>query len=250
MPIDVVGGTSIEAVMAALCAQGFTHDERVERSVTAFTRSGRLIRPTLPLIALSSGRRVDRLLADHLGAAPIEDLPRRFFCVSANLTRAEEVVHERGALWRAVRASLSLPGLLPPVYADGDLLVDGAVLDNVPAGVMRARIGSGSVVAVDLLPEVESATAAPFDLGLSGWLIGQSHLILWITRGAGAGGYCPVRRARSSRRMVSSWRRTLAATASRPWRSWSIWTARPVRVLASWLRARCSSTTARRSSRR
>ena len=82
------------------------------------------------------------------------------------------------------------------------------------------------------------------------WLTGQSRLILWITRGR-AGSYClGSRRARSRRRMVSSWRRTLAARASRLRRSWSIWTVRPVRVLASWPRVRCSSMTARRSARR
>jgi predicted acylesterase/phospholipase RssA len=116
------------------------------------------------LFLLPSGRKL-------LGSAPIEDLPRRFFCVSANLTRAEEVVHERGVLWRAVRASLSLPGIFPPVYADGDLLVDGAALDNVPVEAMRARIGSGTVVAVDLDPKVEPMTAAPFGPGLSGWRV-------------------------------------------------------------------------------
>jgi predicted acylesterase/phospholipase RssA/CRP-like cAMP-binding protein len=171
VPIDVVGGTSIGAVMGALCAQDLTDAERVERSVTAFTRSGRLVIPTLPLIALSSGRRVDQLLAEHVGCSPIEDLPRHFYCVSANLTRAEEVIHERGVLWHAVRASLSLPGVFPPVYADGDLLVDGAALDNVPVDVMRARIGSGTVVAVDLFPEVEPVIAAPFGSGLSGWRV-------------------------------------------------------------------------------
>jgi len=64
----------------------------------------------------------------------------------------------------------------PPAYADGDLLVDGAVLDNVPVEVMRGRIGSGSVVAVDLFPEVELVTAAPFDLGLSGWRVLRHRL--------------------------------------------------------------------------
>ena len=171
VPVDIVGGTSIGAVMGALCAQGLTDAQRVNRAVTAFARSGRLISPTLPLVALSSGRRVDRLLAEHLGPGVIEDLPVRFFCVSANLTRAEEVIHERGVLWRAVRASLSLPGIFPPIYADGDLLIDGAALDNVPVEVMRARVGSGSVIAVDLFPNVEPVTAAPFDSGLSGWQV-------------------------------------------------------------------------------
>jgi len=108
VPVDVIGGTSIGAVMGALYAQGLPHAERVQRALRAFTRSGSLVSPTLPLVALSSGTRVDKLLADHFGSTSIENLPLRFFCVSANLTRAEEVVHERGQLWQAVRASLSL----------------------------------------------------------------------------------------------------------------------------------------------
>jgi predicted acylesterase/phospholipase RssA/CRP-like cAMP-binding protein len=171
VPIDVVGGTSIGAVMGALCAQGLGDADRVERAIRAFARSGRLVSPTLPLIALSSGRRVDQLLAEHLGTTLIEDLPLRFFCISANLTRAEEVIHERGPLWPAVRASLSLPGIFPPVYVGGELLVDGAALDNVPVEVMRERVGSGSIVAVDLTPEVELLTTAPFGPGLSGWRV-------------------------------------------------------------------------------
>jgi hypothetical protein len=152
VPVDVVGGTSIGAVMGALCAQGLPHAERVERALRAFTRSGPLMSPTLPLVALSSGKRVDRLLAEHFGGTSIENLPVRFFCVSANLTRAEEVIHERGELWRAIRASLSLPGIFPPVYYDGDLLVDGGALDNVPTEQMRARVGGGTVIAVDISP--------------------------------------------------------------------------------------------------
>lgn len=169
VPVDVVGGTSMGAIMGALCAQGLSAAEQLDRVVATFTRIGPFIRPTLPLIALSSDRRLNRILVEGIGAAAIEDLPRRFFCVSANLTRAEEVIHDRGVLWRAVRASLSLPGIFPPVYADGDLLVDGAALDSVPADIMRARIGSGSVVAVDVVPDVEPVTSAPFDIGLSAW---------------------------------------------------------------------------------
>jgi predicted acylesterase/phospholipase RssA/CRP-like cAMP-binding protein len=171
VPIDVVGGTSIGALMGAVCAQELDDAERVERVTTAFTRSGRLLRPTLPLLALSSGRRVDRLLAEHVGATPIEDLPRRFFCISANLNRAEEVIHERGPLWPAVRASLSLPGIFPPVYADGELLIDGAAMNNVPVEVMRERVGSGCIIAVDVTPEVEPLGTVPFGPGLSGWRI-------------------------------------------------------------------------------
>ena len=171
VPIDVVGGTSIGAIMGALCAQGLDHAERVRRLREIVRDGRRAFRPTLPLVAWSSGRRADRLLAEHLGPAPIEDLPLRFFCVSANLTRAEEVIHERGPLWPGVRASLSLPGIFPPVYAAGDLLIDGGALDNVPVGVMRGRIGNGCIVAVDVSPEVEPLTVTPFEGGMSGWRV-------------------------------------------------------------------------------
>jgi NTE family protein len=168
VPVDVVGGTSIGAIVGALCALGLDDEARV----SALTHQvGRLVTFTLPLVAVSSGRRVDRLLADRLGAVPIEDLPRRFFCVSASLTRAEEVIHASGPLWPAVRASASLPGIFPPVYADGDLLVDGATLNNVPVDVMRGLVGGGRVVAVDLTPRVETLTVAPFRPGLSGWRV-------------------------------------------------------------------------------
>jgi predicted acylesterase/phospholipase RssA/CRP-like cAMP-binding protein len=171
VPIDVVGGTSMGAVMAALLALGMDDAERVQRVTAMASRGRRLLRPTLPLLALSSGRNVDRMLAEHLGSAPVEDLPLQFFCVSANLNRAEAVVHERGPLWLAVRASMALPGIYPPVYNAGELLIDGGALNNVPADVMRQRVGHGSIVAVDVSPEVVRLTAAPFETTLSGWRV-------------------------------------------------------------------------------
>jgi predicted acylesterase/phospholipase RssA/CRP-like cAMP-binding protein len=171
VPIDVVGGTSIGAIMAALCARGLDDAERVQ-AVTDIARTGRrLVTPTLPLIAFSAGRRVDRILTEHLTAVPIEDLPLRFFCVSASLTRAEAVTHESGPLWPAVRASLALPGIYPPIYAAGDLLIDGAAVNNLPVDVMRKRIGSGHVIAVDVSSEVEPLAVVPYGPGLSGWRV-------------------------------------------------------------------------------
>jgi NTE family protein len=161
VPIDVVGGTSIGAIMAALCARGLPDSDRVRRVMHIARTGRRLVTPTLPLIALSAGRRVDQILAEHLTSVPIEDLPLGFFCVSASLTRAEAVIHERGPLWTAVRASLALPGIYPPVYADGDMLIDGGAVDNLPVDVMRDRVGAGSIIAVDVTSETEPLTVAP-----------------------------------------------------------------------------------------
>ena len=169
VPIDVVGGVSFGALVAGVCALGMDDGQRT----SVFIRNGRrlLVTPTLPVVALSSGRRLDRLLESDLGPVPIEDLPRRFFCISASLNRAEVVVHERGPLWPAVRASVSLPGIFPPVYDGGDLLVDGGALNILPADLMRDRVGDGCVIAVSVSAEVEPLATVPYGPGLSGWQV-------------------------------------------------------------------------------
>ena len=69
----------------------------------------------------------------------MRDLWLPFFCVSTNLTRSRVEVHHRGDLATAIRASVAIPGILPPVPHDGDLLVDGGELNKPPCDVMRAR---------------------------------------------------------------------------------------------------------------
>ncbi len=107
---------------------------------------------TLPAIALVSGTSGLAMLETMFGDRRIEDLWLDYFCVSANLTRSEIVVHDHGPLRQWVRASIAIPGIVAPLRLDnGDLLVDGAILNNMPADVMRAR-GVGHTVAVDLTP--------------------------------------------------------------------------------------------------
>jgi predicted acylesterase/phospholipase RssA len=88
---------------------------------------------------------LDRLYGERL----LEDLGARFFCLSANLSRATMRVHERGPIWRAVGASMSIPGIGPPICDNGDLLIDGSVLTNLPVEVMR-EMCPGKVAAVDV----------------------------------------------------------------------------------------------------
>jgi predicted acylesterase/phospholipase RssA len=171
IPIDFVGGTSIGAMMGAAVAAGLSDAERLQRIVEPIATRGRLLDVTLPILSLASATKISRLLSSQagFGSLQIEDLPRPFFCVSADLSSADEVVHERGDLWRAIRASLSIPGVFPPVYERGRLLVDGAVLNNLPVDLMRVRVGSGTVIAVDLLPEMDRLESTPFEPELSGW---------------------------------------------------------------------------------
>ena len=134
VPVDLVGGTSIGAVLAALVAMGLDPTEIAEFARRQF-RS--LFDPTLPIVSLLAGRRIQTRLSDTFGAIEIEDLATPFFCVSTNLTQALEVVHRHGPLAKAVRASISLPGILPPVASGGDLLVDGGLTNNLPIDLTR-----------------------------------------------------------------------------------------------------------------
>ena len=105
----------------------------------------------------------------RLGETRIEDLWLPFFCVSSNLTRAEVKTHHTGPLWRAVRVSGGLPAVVPPVVFDGDLHVDGALLNNLPIDVMSQMCDGGPVIAIDVSPIVDMGENTPYGDTLSGW---------------------------------------------------------------------------------
>jgi len=153
--VDRVGGCSMGAVMAALVAQRRSHDEIVDACRRYFIDSKPLNDYTIPRTALVHGRKLRASLSEALGPGSIETLPMDFFCISADLIAADTVVHRSGPLWKAVLASLSIPGLLPPVRMDGRLLVDGGILNNLPVDVM-VDAGEGPVVAVDVMRDFAS----------------------------------------------------------------------------------------------
>ena len=176
VPIDVIGGTSIGALVAAFYAMGWDAEEREARATEALVGNGALFGVTLPVLSLSSAVKVQRLLTDerYLGERNIEDLWTTFCCVSADLGRAEPVVHDRGSLALAVRASISLPGILPPVAEDGRWLIDGGVLDNLPTETIRERTNGGPLIAVDIRPQIDLSMTPAFGTSVSGWsLVGQ-----------------------------------------------------------------------------
>lgn len=166
IPIDQLGGNSMGALIGAQYMLGLPLDEIIERT-RRFALGGEY--PTLPLISLLSGRRMERDLKRMFGTTTIEMLWRPFFAAACNLSQAATTVLDSGLLWRAVLASNSPAGLLPPVVRNGDLLVDGAILDNIPVAAMRARLGTplekrhgnGTVIAVDV--DIRDELAAPPD---------------------------------------------------------------------------------------
>jgi NTE family protein len=147
--IDTVGGTSIGAIMAAGVAAGWNCDDMRTRFKRTFVDTNPLNDYTLPLVSLVSGRKVGRLLRQEFGSMDIEDLPLPYFCVSSNLTTGRSSVHRTGELWRWLRASVAIPGVLPPVFDRGEVLVDGGAINNLPVDVMR-ELGRGPIVGVDV----------------------------------------------------------------------------------------------------
>jgi NTE family protein len=89
------------------------------------------------------------LMREAFGEIDVEDLPVPFACVSADLTDGATAVHREGLLWRWIRASSAVPGILPPLFHDHHVYVDGAVINNLPTDVL-AEDAPGRMIAVDI----------------------------------------------------------------------------------------------------
>jgi NTE family protein len=168
VPIDLVGGTSMGAIVAAGVASRWADDELAERFRRAFVNTNPLSDYTLPLISLFAGRRVTRLLRMAFGEKEIEDLILPFYCVTANLTTSNADVHTVGKLWRWLRASVAIPGVIPPFNEAGEVHVDGGVINNFPVREMR-RLGRGVTIGVDIDTGGALAAGAGVMEPWSGW---------------------------------------------------------------------------------
>ncbi len=173
VPIDFIGGTSMGGIIAAGVAMGWDDVELDQRIRKAFVDTSPLDDIAFPIIAMTHGRKVNERLKEHFDDVEIPDLWLPFFCNSTDLTNGVYRLHKRGLLRDALRASIALPGILPP-WSEGDhVLVDGAVLKNFPTDVMRSQhlgptIGVDVAVARGLQAEDVAAPASVWRWLLSG----------------------------------------------------------------------------------
>ncbi len=149
VPIDFVGGASIGAIIAAGVAMGWSDEEMRARYRRCFVDTNPLNDYTFPSVALTRGGKVSKLLEREYGATTIEDLQLPYFCVSANLTKRRCLEHRSGAVAQALRASVAIPGIMPPVFHSEGVLVDGAAINNLPVDVMQAH-APGLVIGCDV----------------------------------------------------------------------------------------------------
>ena len=193
IPIDLVAGTSMGGLVGGSFATGMSaaelramiestdwdtmfgsssfgfknirrkRDARSYPSRLEFGLKGGLVAPS----ALNDGQQVDLLLAriaaPYYGIQSFDELPTPFRCVAVDLISAEAVVIANGSLAQAMRATMSLPGVFPPIATDNLVLVDGGAMDNVPADVVR-DMGAGVVIAVDVGSKPEAIDYSIFSL--------------------------------------------------------------------------------------
>lgn len=168
--VDMLVGTSMGALIGGTYAIKLDY-QYVHANAPLGDDPKKLIDRTLPLVAFTESRAVTRVMHELYGDVRIEDLWIPFACVSANLTRAEPVVHQRGPMWEAVRASTAIPGIFTPVVHRGDVLVDGGVMNNFPVDIMRDWVGPGVVIGSNA--STQSSRDAKYEFGpsVSGWQV-------------------------------------------------------------------------------
>ncbi|MBV8100287.1 MAG: cyclic nucleotide-binding domain-containing protein [Verrucomicrobia bacterium] len=167
IPIDMVGGTSMGAIIAAQCAFEWDFPKMLE--LTCRYSADSMERDyTLPVVSFLTGRKLSQALTAFGANMDIEDMWLPYFCVSANLTRAEGKVHSSGKVSLSVMASSRAPGVFPPVTWDNELLVDGGLVDVVPSDVTRDFVGQGTVISIAVSPPIEYGNI-DYGLSFSGW---------------------------------------------------------------------------------
>ena len=161
---DILGGTSAGAAMMAFLAAGNDPETCDQISHHIFVKNRALQRRTLPYHSLLNHKVYDQHLRAELRDIMIEDFWRPYFAVSVSLSKNAIVVHRRGLAWHAVRASTAVPGILPPFFTkEGEMLVDGGIVDNVPLASMK-ELKTGPNVVVTLTTWAPKTYPINYDL--------------------------------------------------------------------------------------
>jgi predicted acylesterase/phospholipase RssA len=150
IPVDMICGTSIGSAIAAMFAARYSPEQ-----IAAINQMLLDLNPfrdfAVPRTALLKHRKFEQLAKFSFKDICIEDMWLKYFCISTDLTTAEQIIHEEGETWRATMASGALPMVIPPFIEDRHVLVDGGLLNNVPADVMLQKT-QGPVIAINVSP--------------------------------------------------------------------------------------------------
>jgi NTE family protein len=153
IPIDMIAGTSMGAVVGAFYAYTKDLDLMKNLAVEFGLKRLRLFTDlTLPRTGLLSWKRVEDSLKGVIGGVKFEDLKIPFTCVAVDIDNGEEVILNRGSVWEAARASATIPVILSLKQYQGRYLVDGGILDPVPVSAVK-KMGADFIIAVNVIPK-------------------------------------------------------------------------------------------------
>uniref|UniRef100_H2MW55 lysophospholipase n=1 Tax=Oryzias latipes TaxID=8090 RepID=H2MW55_ORYLA len=174
IPIDIVGGTSIGSFIGALYAE--------ERSAAMNSVFKTVLDLTYPITSMFSGSAFNTSIYKVFQDKQIEDLWLPYFNITTDITASSMRVHQDGSLWRYVRASMTLSGYLPPLCdpKDGNLLMDGGYINNLPADIAR-NTGARTVIAIDVGSQDETDLCNYGD-SLSGWWLLWKRINPWAEK--------------------------------------------------------------------
>ena len=155
IPIDIIAGTSIGALIGVLYAQG--KNSTLIKKLALETGLGRILTLmdlTLPRTGFIGGKRIKVWLRSVIGQdVQFSDLKIPFACVATDIMTGGEVVMNHGSVLEAVRASISIPGIFTPVNHEGRYLVDGGLVNPVPISVLK-NMGAEFIIAVNVIPDI------------------------------------------------------------------------------------------------
>lgn len=171
IPIDIIGGTSIGSFIGALYARDADVVPMYGRAKKFSGRMGSMWRfaldLTYPTVSYTTGHEFNRGIFKTFGDSQIEDFWLEFYCNTTNISRSRAEYHSSGYVWRYVRASMSLAGLIPPICDEGSMLLDGGYIDNLTVARMKS-LGADVIFAVDV-GSIDDNTPQAYGDSLSGF---------------------------------------------------------------------------------
>jgi len=152
--IDYIGGTSVGAIVGACYATNESYEDTLIKFTELYNASRKTVSwrsLTFPIISLYDAKQFTSKSQELFADMQIEDLWIPFYCISCNLSHYKEEIHQSGTIWKKIRASSSLPGIIPPMEINGELHFDGGLFNNLPVDTMRDILGEKStIIAIEL----------------------------------------------------------------------------------------------------
>lgn len=152
IPIDYIAGTSIGSLIGAFYASGIDINEM--EKIMKTTKWRKLVDFTVPKTGFIAGKKIENLIKKIIKNKNFEDLLIPLSIVSTELNRGEKVIFNRGNLTKAIRASISIPGVFEPVIDNDSTYADGGLVDPIPVDVLK-DMGADIIIAVDLTIDIK-----------------------------------------------------------------------------------------------